>query len=118
MPWFSRRPEHRRSPRFKADVRAVATLVGDKDIISVRAHCESISEVGLSVSGLSSLAVGDQVTLELHIPVSQKPFWVDVVVRRSGERCALEFVSLNDEQRRLIKRYCRLQPEEKRRPRQ
>jgi hypothetical protein len=116
MRWFSRPPDKRRSARFKADVRVVVTLVGSSEVIPVRAHCESISEAGVSASGLSSLAVGDRVTLELDIPVSTaRHIWVEAIVRRSGEPCALEFLSLTDDQRKLIKRYCRLQPEEKRR---
>lgn len=115
MRWFSRPPNRRRSARFKADVRIVVTLVGNTEIIPVRAHCENISEAGLSASGLSSLAIGDRVTLELEVPVVTRRIWVDAVVRRSGELCALEFVSLTEDQRNVIKRYCRLQPEEKRR---
>ena len=117
MRWFSRPPDRRRSQRFKANVRVVVTLVGTTDVIPLRTQCESISEAGLSVSGLSSLAVGDRVTLELDIPVATaRHIWVEAMVRRSGDPCALEFLSLTDDQRKLIKRYCRLQPEEKRRP--
>jgi hypothetical protein len=116
MRWFSHPPDRRRSKRFKADIRVVVTLIGTTDVIPLRTHCESVSEAGLSVSGLSSLAVGDRVTLELDIPVATaRHLWVEAIVRRSGDPCALEFVSLNDKHRNLIKRYCRLQPEEKRR---
>ena len=115
MPWFSRPPDRRRSARFKADVPIIASLVNDREVIPVRVRCHSISETGLSASGLSSLKDGEKLTLELHIPVSTQAIWVEAIVRRSGDPCALEFVSLNDEQRNLIKRYCRLQPEEKRR---
>src|SRR5579863_9443920 len=91
MRWFSRPHDRRRSARFKADVRVVITLVGTTDVIPLRAHCESISEAGLSASGLSSLALGDRVTLELDIPVATaRHIWVEAIVRRSGERCALE----------------------------
>ena len=115
MRWFSRPPDRRRSPRFKADVPLVTSVVGDAEITPVRARCDSISENGISAAGLEALALDSRVTLELHIPVAEKPLWVEAVVRRSGARCVLEFVSLNAEQRKLIKRYCRLQPEERRR---
>src|SRR5512135_589873 len=115
MRWFSRPPDRRRSARFKADVRVFVTLVGNTELVPVRARCESISEAGLSASGLSSLASGDRVTLELDVPVTTRHIWVEAVVRRSGDPCALEFVSLNEEQRNVIKRYCRLQPEERHR---
>src|SRR5690242_4350959 len=94
MRWCLRPRDRRRSKRFKADVRVVATLVGTTDVIAIRAHSESISEAGLSVYGLNSLAVGDRVTLELDIPVATaRHIWVEAVVRRSGDPCALEFVS-------------------------
>lgn len=115
MRWFSRPPDRRRSARFKADVSAIATLIGEREITPLRVRCNNISEAGLSASGLSSLAVGDRLTLELHIPVSTQTIWVEAIVRHSGQPCALEFVSLSDDHRNLIKRYCRLQPEEKRR---
>jgi hypothetical protein len=115
MRWFSRPPDRRRSARFKADVPIIASLINDREVIPLRVRCHSISETGISTSGLSSLKADEKVTLELHIPVSTHAIWVEAVVRRSGEPCALEFVCLNDEQRNLIKRYCRLQPEEKRR---
>ena len=115
MPWFSRPPDKRRSARFKADVSVIATLIGEREITPLRVRCNNISEAGLSASGLSSLAVGDRLTLELHIPVSTQVIWVEAVVRRTGDPCALEFVSLNDDYRSLIRRYCRLQPEERRR---
>jgi hypothetical protein len=115
MGWFSRPPDKRRSARFKADVPIIASLVGDREIIPVRVRCHSISETGLSASGLSSLKADEKVTLELHIPVSASAIWVEAIVRRSGDPCGLEFLSLNDDQRKLIRRYCRLQPQEKRR---
>ncbi len=96
--------------------RKPATRMADPD----RAVRDAIQRIALefpccSASGLTSLAVGDRVTVELDIPVARQRIWIDAVVRRGGEVCALEFVSLNDEPRNLIKRYCRMQPEEKRR---
>ncbi|SRR5579872_585513 len=115
MRWFSRPPDRRRSPRFKADVPVVTSVIGDREILPLRARCDSISETGVSAAGLEALALDRTVTLELHIPVATKPIWVEAIVRRSGQRCVLEFTSLTDDQRKLIKRYCRLQPEQKRR---
>lgn len=114
MRWFWRVSDRRRFPRFKADVPVIASLVGDRDIISIRTRCESISQGGVGTPSLESLAVGDFVTLELHLPVSAHPIWLDSVVRYSGTaRCGLEFRSLGPHQSKLIKHYCRLQPKEK-----
>ena len=116
MRWFWQAPDRRRYPRFKADVPVTASLIGDRDIISLRTRCESISEggIGARVHGLRVLAEGDLVALELHLPVSKHPIWIDTIVRYSSTaRCGLEFRSLGPNQRKLIKHYCRLQPKEK-----
>ncbi len=116
MAWFSNTLEQRRFPRFKANFPAIASVVGDCEIISLRVRCENICEGGVSVSEVEGLAVGDLVSLEMHVPVSKEAVWVDTVVRHSSAaRCGLEFRPLGPNQRDLIKHYCRLQPLEKRR---
>lgn len=112
MPRFSRAPEQRRFPRFKANVRTVASLIRERDIASFHAHCDSISEGGISARGrgLQSLAVGDLVTLELYIPVATHALSVNSVVRYihgrlNSDRCGLQFQALTEEQCDLIKRY-------------
>jgi hypothetical protein len=57
--------------------------------------------------------------MELHIPASTQTIWVDTIVRyvvvhRRTGRCGLEFLSLTEDQRSVIKSYCRLQPLKKR----
>ena len=92
----------------------IASLIGDRDIISLRTRCDSISAGGVGTPALESLTLGDLVTLELHLPASVNPIWVDTVVRYSSTaRCGLEFRSLGPNQRKLIKHYCRLQTKEK-----
>jgi len=114
MRWFWQASDRRRYPRFKAGIPVIASVVDDRDIISLRTRCQSISEGGVGTPGLQPVAIGDFVTLELHLPVSAHPIWVDTIVRYSStERCGLEFRLLGANQRKLIKRYCRLQPKEK-----
>lgn len=122
MPWFSHAPEQRRSLRFKANIHTVATLIRERDIVSFRALCDTISEggVGAHGHGLQSLVMGDLVALELYIPVSTHALSVNSVVRyihgrRNAGRCGLQFQSLTEEQRDLIKRYCALLPLKRRR---
>jgi c-di-GMP-binding flagellar brake protein YcgR len=122
MPWLSRPSEQRRSPRFKANIPTVASLIRERDIVSFRARCDTISEggVGARGRGLQSLVIGDLVALELYIPVSAHALSVNSVVRyiqgrRGAGRCGLQFQSLTEEQHNLIKRYCNLLPLKKRR---
>jgi hypothetical protein len=62
MRWFWQASDRRRYARFKADVPAIASLIGDRDIVSLRTRCESISEGGIGTPRLESLALGDLVT--------------------------------------------------------
>lgn len=114
MAWFSRAPERRACPRFQADVPLVISLVADEEIASLRAKADGISEGGLSISGLQGMAVGQAVSLEVHLPIATQPIWVEAVVRHDAGHYGLQFTALSNEQRELIKRYCRLQPREKR----
>lgn len=116
MAWPSNTLEQRRFPRFKANFLAIASVVGDCEIISLRVCCENICEGGVSISEVEGLVLGDLVSLEMHLPASNEAIWVDTVVRHSSAaRCGLEFRPLGPSQRDLIKHYCRLQPLEKRR---
>lgn len=94
---------------------AIASLIDDNEIINVRILCDGISEGGASISGVDGLAPGDLVSLELHFPISAQPMWVNSVVRHGTERYGLEFLILSDDQRNVIRRYCRGQRREKRR---
>lgn len=114
MAWFSRAPERRAVSRFQADVPLVISLVADQEIASLRAKADGISEGGLSLRNVQGIGPGQAVSLELHLPIATQPIWVEAVVRHNAGRCGLQFTALSNEQRELIKRYCRLQPREKR----
>ena len=116
MAWFARAPDRRTSHRFQAEVPVVLSVVGDDEIASVRALAHGIGEGGLSLAELEGLQVGQPVSLEMCLPNATQPIWVEATVRHNSGHCGLQFVSLGEPQKQLIKRYCRLQPREKRRP--
>ena len=115
MAWFSRPPDRRTSTRFQAEVPVIISVVGDEEIASVRVLAKSIGEGGLSTVAIEGLEAGQPVSLEIHLPNATHPIWVEATVRHNSERCGLQFSSLGQQQKQLIKRYCRLQPPEKRR---
>ena len=115
MAWFSGGPDRRVSPRFQAEVPLVVSVVGERDIASLRAQADGISEGGLSLRGVEGMRTGQAVSLEMHLPIATQPIWVEAVVRHDAGHYGLQFQSLSDTQKKLIKRYCSLQPREKRR---
>ena len=114
MAWFSGGPDRRVSPRFQAEVPLVVSVVGERDIASLRAQADGISEGGLSLSGVEGMRVGQTVSLEMYLPIATQPIWVEAMVRHDGGHYGVQFQSLSDAQKKLIKRYCSLQPREKR----
>lgn len=100
----------------------MASLVREREIVSFPVRCNSISQGGLGARGrgLEALRLDDLVTMELHLPISAQPIWVNTtvrysVLRRRTGQCGLQFLSLSEDQRSLIERYCRQQPLQKRR---
>src|SRR5947209_7891063 len=100
----------RHFPRFSADLPMVAVAISDTDVITLRGRCEVISENGLGAKLPGSIPRGEIVSLELHLPNSVWPVRVHATVRHSrSPHYGLEFLALNENQRRLIHRYCELQ---------
>ncbi len=109
-----RAPDRRKFPRFEAKVPLVINVVKDEEISTVRALADGISLGGFSAAGLEGLAEGQGISLEIQLPIATQPMWVEAIVRHSNGCYGVEFVSLSEAQQRLIKRYCRLQPRQKR----
>lgn len=109
-----RHPERREASRFAAEIPVVISLVQEQEILTMRALAKGISLGGFSAPGLEALPVGQSVSLEIHLPISPEPLWAEGVVRHSGGSHGVQFVSLSEAQQKLIKRYCRLQPRQKR----
>lgn len=112
----SRTPDQRKFRRFEAEIPLVVSVVEDEEISAVRTLANGISLGGLSARGVDGLVVGQGVSLELHFPNSTQPIWLEGVVRHNSGYYGIQFVSLSEAQGKLIKRYCRLQPRQKRRP--
>jgi c-di-GMP-binding flagellar brake protein YcgR len=110
-----RTPNRRKFPRFQAEIPLVVSIVQDDEISSVRARADGISLGGLSAAGLEGLVVGQGVSLEMHLPNARQPMWLEGVVRHISGYYGVQFVTLSEGQEKLIKRYYRLQPREKRR---
>jgi PilZ domain len=106
--------ELRQSPRFRADADIVATMVTDTELNPVLGICTDISQGGISALLPVEFDPGSLVGLEFHIPGSDT-IWLNAIVRHCQGSVGMEFVSLTEQQRKLIKRYCGFLPKLKRR---
>jgi c-di-GMP-binding flagellar brake protein YcgR len=93
----------------------VVSVVGEREIASLRAQADGISEGGVSLRGVEGMRTGQAVSLEMHLPIATQPMWIEALVRHDAGHYGLQFQSLSDAQKKLIKRYCSMQPREKRR---
>ena len=87
----------------------VATVIGDRDVFALQGRCTVVSQCGLGALLPGDIALGDVVLLELHFPNSPETLRVRATVRHSQRpNYGLEFLTLSDEARRVIARYCEL----------
>ncbi len=99
----------RHYPRVAADLPMVATVVGDQDVAALQGRCKVVSEGGLGAILPGQIPLGDVVLLELHFPNSPETIRVRAAVRHSRRpHYGLEFLTLSEEARRVIARYCDL----------
>lgn len=118
---FRALPRSAASPGSKRTLPRLRVLFEKLTLSPSAPAATAFPRAGLAPRGreMEGLRLGDLVTFELHFPVSAQPIWVDTTVRylvmhrRSGE-CGFQFLSLSEDQLRLIRRYCRLQTLKKR----
>jgi len=99
----------RHFPRFAANMPMVATVVGDREVCALQGRCTVVSEGGLGGVLPGRIPLGDVVALELHFPNSERMIRVRAAVRHSHyPHYGLEFLTLGEQQRKVIARYCEM----------
>jgi len=87
----------------------VATVVGDREVCALQGRCTVVSEGGLGGLLPGRISLGDVVALELHFPNSERMIRVRAAVRHSHyPHYGLEFLTLGEQQRKVIARYCEM----------
>lgn len=87
----------------------VATVIGDREVSALQGRCTVVSEGGLGGVLPGHIPLGDVVALELHFPNSERMIRVRAAVRHSRyPHYGMEFLTLGDQQRKVIARYCEL----------
>jgi c-di-GMP-binding flagellar brake protein YcgR len=107
-PGYSGKP--RRYPRFGVDARISVFCAGQRRPHQGRTL--GISEAGISAVLAADLEVGENVSLEFTLPSSTPSLAVRAVIRnRTGARYGFEFLTLSEQQRTLITKFCEAQDE-------
>ena len=100
----------RRYPRYEANIPLVATLIGDREVCTVRGQGRVISEGGLGAAMSYAIPIGHVVSLELHLANLTETLRIRAVCRNCRcEQCGFEFVALSGREHEFIARYCRMQ---------
>jgi c-di-GMP-binding flagellar brake protein YcgR len=95
----------RRHPRYRTNFPVTLGLLVQNDYQRLEGHGRDLSEAGIGILLAAELASGEVVSLSFSLPnIGQ---WeVRAVLRhRRGYQYGFEFLSLTDEQRKLLARY-------------
>jgi hypothetical protein len=99
----------RRFPRFIVDVRMQVRMFQDGEFRSCWGRSTELGQDGIGATLTGELETGEIVSLEIPLPLSPYPLKVRAIVRyRQGLRYGFEFLTLNDNQRQIIRRVCEM----------
>jgi hypothetical protein len=99
----------RRFPRFTLDVRMQVRMFQDAEFRSCWGRSTELGQDGIGATLTGELETGEIVSLEIPLPLSPYPLKVRAIVRyRQGLRYGFEFLTLNDNQRQIVRRVCEM----------
>jgi hypothetical protein len=99
----------RRFPRFTVDVRMQVRMFQNGEFRSCWGRSTELGQDGIGATLTGELETGEIVSLEIPLPLSPYPLKVRAIVRyRQGLRYGFEFLTLNDNQRQIIRRVCEM----------
>jgi hypothetical protein len=92
----------RRFPRFILDVRMQVRMFQDGEFRTCWGRSTELGQDGIGATLTGELETGEIVSLEIPLPLSA------IVRYRQGLRYGFEFLTLNDNQRQIIRRVCEM----------
>ena len=99
--------EFRRYSRRDIDVRIKIALNNNGVQTYVYGRGNDIAEGGMAAYISMEMAIGARVKMEVQLPYSQQPMKIVATVRnRHGFRYGMEFTTVSDQDREIIKRAC------------
>ncbi len=99
----------RRFPRFALDTRIQVRMFQDGEFRTCWGRSTELGQDGIGATLTGELEQGEIVSLEIPLPLSPYALKVRAIVRyRQGLRYGFEFLTLNDNQRQMIRRVCEM----------
>ena len=99
--------EFRRYSRRDIDVRIKIALNNNGVQTYVYGRGNDIAEGGMAAYISMEMSIGSRIKLEVQLPYSQQPLKIVATVRnRHGFRYGMEFTTVSDQDREIIKRAC------------
>ena len=99
--------EFRRYSRRDIDVRIKIALNNNGVQTFVYGRGNDIAEGGMAAYISMEMSIGSRIKLEVQLPYSQQPLKILATVRnRHGFRYGLEFTTVSDQDREIIRRAC------------
>ena len=99
--------EFRRYSRRDIDVRIKIALNNNGVQTFVYGRGNDIAEGGMAAYISMEMSIGSRIKLEVQLPYSQQPLRIGATVRnRHGFRYGLEFTTLSDQDREILRRAC------------
>jgi c-di-GMP-binding flagellar brake protein YcgR len=96
----------RRHARYRVEFPVILTLLAQGERQRFQAHCRDLSVAGIGMLIAEELTPGEVAALSFSLPGSPDPWEIRAVLRhRRGYHYGFEFLSLNDEQGRILGRY-------------
>jgi len=96
----------RRHPRYSADFRVTVSYLLENQYQNLEGHCRDLAEAGIGILLAAELNSGEVTGLSFSVPGAAVPWAVRAVVRyRRGYHYGFEFLSLTDEQQKLLTSY-------------
>jgi|ERR1700678_3958234 hypothetical protein len=97
----------RRFPRFALDARMQVRMFQDGEFRTCWGRSTELGQDGIGATLTGELESGEIVSLEIPLPLSPYALKVRAIVRyRQGLRYGFEFLTLDDNQRQMIRRVC------------
>src|ERR1700693_3187121 len=99
----------RRFQRYGIDLRIQVKMFQGGEFLSCWGRSTELGEDGIGATLTGELETGEIVSLEIPLPLSSYPLKVRAIVRyRQGLRYGFEFLTLNDNERKIIRRICEM----------